>query len=428
MPTRAQLVRFAEFVALQGVAKAVAVIQGLVVIHLLSKWEYGLYALLLAVVMATGSIAVCGVGMFVSAAGGRHVHDPARMGSLYAAGRRVQGLLVSLGAVIVAVLLPVQFHAMELPGATLVACLTMLGLLLLLLHARATLGRELLAIALHLRANQVIDLSGSLARLALIAGLHLAGLLDLVTLLALNLMVSAVTVAVQERLVARWVTAGATSAIARSEDLAEARRIVFPQLPNAGYSSIQDQIPYLLMAWIGTVQNVAEYAAIGRIGMIFSFLFEVMSHYFMPRVARCQDIHRLPRLIFSILISYWVLIAACLLIAYVWRGELVWLLGRQYANLESDIPLMLAYIGIAAISGSLFAVNSCRAWLGHSWVFIISTITSQVIAIPLLPLDTLAGMLLFGMVPHIPFILINALFLHHGLRRNRHDLQAPVVP
>lgn len=427
LPSRAQLLRFGEFVVLQGIGKVLALVQGLVVIHLLSKWDYGLYALLFAVVLATANIAICGVGMYISAVGGRHVQDPLRMAAVYAAGRRVQGMLIALGLLAVVVILPLQYVAMGLTGMTLIACLTSMGVLLMLLHGRATLGREVLAIALRLRANQLIDLASAVMRLALIGALFACDRLDLVTLTALGLVVSALGVAVQERLIARWVVRG-QQAPATPADLAEARRVILPQLPNAAYSSVQDQVPYLLMAWVGSVQHVAEYAAMGRLGTIFSFFFEVMSQYFMPRVGRCQDPTRLGRLIVGILTGYYALIAVSLVLAYLLRGELVWLLGTQYANLETEIPWMLALIGVGSVSGSLFVINSSRAWLGHSWVFILSTVLSQAAFIPLLPLDTLRGMLQFAIVPHLPFIVINLLFLIKGLRRARHDLQAPLVP
>lgn len=427
MPDRAQLLRFAEFVFLQGCSRILGLIQGLLVIHLLSKWDYGIYALLFAVVMATANIAICGVGMFISAVGGKHVQDPARMASVYAAGRRMQNLLIGIGLVIVAVLLPMQYHAMELHGMVLTTCLTALGLLLMILHGRSTLGREVLSIALHLRANQVIDLIGSVARLALIGLFWACGLLNLVTLLALGLLILALSVAVQDRLVRRWVLNGHPATASR-EDVVAAKRTILPQLPNAAYNSIQDQVPYLLMSWLGTVQNVAEFAAMGRLGVIFSFLFDVLASYFMPRVGRCQDPQRLGRMIAVILSGYYFTVGASLILAYTLRDKLVWLLGQQYANLQAEIPWMLALIGAGAVSGSLFAINSSRAWLTHSWLFILTTIGSQALFIPLLPLNTLHGMLQFAIVPHIPFIVINAAFLLLGLRRTRHDLQAPLVP
>lgn len=427
LPNRVQLLRFGEFVALQGISKVLALVQGLVVIHLLSKWDYGLYALLFAVVLATANIAICGVGMYISAVGGRHVHDAARMAAVYAAGRRVQGLLIAIGLIAVMVILPLQYVAMGLSGATLIACLTGMGVLLMLLHGRSTLGREVLAISLHLRTNQLIELAGAVARLAMIGLLFACDRLDLVTLTALGLVVAALSVAVQERLIDRWVVRG-QQVTAPPADVAEARRVILPQLPNAAYSSVQDQVPYLLMAWIGSVQNVAEYAAMGRLGIIFSFFFDVMSQYFMPRVGRCQDPARLGRLIAGILSGYFTLVIVSLIAAYLLRGELVWLLGRQYANLEAEVPWMLALIGVGAVSGSLFVINSSRAWLGHSWVFILSTVLSQATVIPFLPLDTLRGMLQFAIVPHLPFIVINVLFLLKGLRRAHHDLKAPLVP
>jgi hypothetical protein len=225
---------------------------------------------------------------------------------------------------------------------------------------------------------------------------------------------------VQDRFVHRLVLHGQRPQL-RPEDLGDAYRVVVPQLPNAAYNSVQDQIPFLLMSWLGSIQHVAEFAAIGRLGLIFSFLFDVLGDFFMPRIGRCQDPRRLTRMIIAVLSGYYLTVFCGLLIAYGFRHELVWLLGRQYANLEADIPMMLTLIGTGTISGSLFLINSARAWLRHSWLFILSTVGCQAALVPFLDLTTIHGMLTFSILPHIPFIAINTVFLTLGLRRAHHD-------
>jgi hypothetical protein len=418
MPNRQQVERFIEFVLLQGIAKALGLIQGLLVIHLISKWDYGIYALLFAVVIAIANIAVCGVGMFISSVGGKHVNDPLRMSSIYAAGRRVQNRLVVVGLVLLAVVLPWQCQTMDVGNPLIIACLTALGLIMMILHAHGTLCREMLMIALRQRDLQVIELIATCIRLALIGLFYAVDLLNVVTFLSLNLVISALCVAIQDRRVQRFVLHQHRAEML-PEDWGEAKQTVIPQLPNAAYSSVQDQVPFLLMSWLGSVQNIAEYAAIGRLGIIFSFFFEVLGGFFMPRIGRCQDPKRLTQMIIALLSSYYAIVLGALITAYFLRSELVWLLGKQYANVESDIPMMLALIGFGAVSGSLFLINSARAWLRHSWLFIVSTICSQAAFILVLDLHTLRGMLTFAIVPHIPFIGINIVFLALGLKRVR---------
>jgi hypothetical protein len=418
MPNRQQVGRFIEFVFLQGIAKALGVIQGLLVIHLISKWDYGIYALLFAVVIATANIAVCGVGMFVSSVGGKHVNDPLRMSSIYAAGKKVQNRLVAAGFIILAVLLPWQCQTMEVGNPLIIACLTALGLIMLVLHAHGTLCREMLMIALRLRDLQVLELIAICVRLALIGFFYAVDLLNVVTFFSINLAISAWSIAILDRWVHRFVLQK-NRAEMLPDDWSEAKRTVIPQLPNAAYSSVQDQVPFLLMSWLGSVQNIAEYAAIGRLGVIFSFFFDVLGGFFMPRIGRCQDPKRLTQMIVALLSSYYVIVLCALITAYFLSGELVWLLGKQYANVEADIPVMLALIGVGAVSGSLFLINSARAWLRHSWLFIVSTICSQAAFILVLDLHTLRGMLTFAIVPHIPFIGINLFFLVLGLKRIR---------
>jgi hypothetical protein len=421
LPTFIQLRGFATFIVLQGLNKGLGVIQGLLVINLLSKWDYGLYALLLAVVTATANIGICGVGMFISSVGGRHVQDPARMASVYAAGRRVQAFLIGASLLIVMVALPWQYHSMEIENPLLIACLTTLGLLMMMLNARGTLCRELLSISLQLHRNQAVDMGANVVRISLILLAVWGGMFDVVTLLALSLLVSATALTVQDHLVTRHVLQGRGLEL-REEELREAKRVIFPQLPNAAYNSVQAQIPYLLMSWMGTVQHVAEFAALGRLAFLFSFFVDVLVEFFMPRIGRCQDPGRLGRLILVVLMGFYATVGTGLLTALVFKSEILWLLGSQYANLEQDIPLMLLLIGVSSVAGSLFSINSARAWMGHSWIFIISTVSAQALSIPLLDLSTIRGMLWFSIVPQIPFIVINLIFILRGLRRAHRDL------
>ncbi|HEX3134771.1 MAG TPA: hypothetical protein VHX44_14475 [Planctomycetota bacterium] len=420
-PSAVQIRGFLSFVLLQGINKCLGLVQGLLVINLMSKWDYGLYAMLLAVVNATANIGICGVGMFISSVGGRHVQDPARMASVYAAGGAVQAWLITASLCIVAIVLPWQYHAMNIANLWTVSSLTALGLLMMVLNARSTLCREALAIALQLHRNQVVDLSANLARLALILLAMVSDQLNAVTLVVLSLLVSATAIMVQDRLVARYVLKHAP-AIATKPDIVEAKRTIFPQLPNAAYNSLQGQIPFILMGWLGSVQQVAELAALGRLSFLFTFCIEVMGDFFMPRIGRCQDPKRLGKLILLILAGFYTVLFTGLLVAFLFRSEVLWLLGSQYRNLEPEIPLMLLVIGITGISGSLFLINSARAWMRQSWLFIIATTGTQAASIPFLDLGSIRGMLLFGLLPNIPFIIINAVFILRGMRQAHRDL------
>jgi O-antigen/teichoic acid export membrane protein len=412
---------FSLFLALQVLSKVLLLAQGLLIINLLGKSDYGLYALVLAIVFAVANISNAGVGMYIAAAGGKHISDPLRIRSVLAAANLVQNRLLAICLAALAIILPLQCLALGLGTAEIVT-IGSLGLLTLFFQVKNTINKEIMAVALMIKRNQLVDLTMTSGRILAYLALYACHCFDIRSILLTAIATSLACWLIQTRFIATLSDPG-NSTPPLGDDVRQARRTVYPQLPNAIYSSVQSQIPYFLMGYFGTVTTIASFSALGRLSLLVSFLFDIFNDFFIPRISRCQDGARLAILILRILATLYLAIAAILGIAYALRHQILWLLGPQYANLDFELTLIFITTGVSAVSGSLFLVNSARAWVHHSWIFIVCNIACTVGALPFVNLSRIADVIIYANLPHIPFIITNILFMRNGLRRLRTDAQ-----
>lgn len=422
MPSLAQGLNFLRFLVLASASKALGLFQGFLVVWLLDVSEYGFYAAVIAMATTVASMGNAGIGMFVSAFGGRFHGDPVRMGSIARAAAGVQDVLLIGCGVMLLTALPLQFLALDLGSTWALVALTLLGAATMAVSVRGMLQFEILKICLRVELVQALDCVSLMLRIAAVVALYLTGVLNPVSLVAVNLVISLAAFVVQQRFIRALAHPGADTAQVK-DDRQQAWRVVVPQLPNAIYTAVQGQVPYWLMSMLTTVTTVAEYTVLGRLGLLFGFLFELVSGYFIPRVGRCQDPQRLGGLIVQILSTFYLLEVAILVVAFFLRHQLLWLLGPQYAHLDAQLVLILCSMGVASVSASLHAINSSRAWLAHSWSFIVLTVVTQALSLLVLDVSTLDGLLWFSLLPHFPFIIVNILFMMRGLAHFR--LTAP---
>jgi O-antigen/teichoic acid export membrane protein len=406
---------FSFFLGLQVVNKVLALAQGLLIINLLSKSDYGLYALALAIISAVASVSNAGVGMYIAAHGGKHISDRLRIHSVLTAANQVQNQLLVICLIALAVILPLQCLSQHLSTGDVVA-IGILGLLTLYFQVKVSINKEIMAVALMIKRNQLVELVMTSSRILVYLALYVCHCFDVRTVLLASIATSLACFLIQTRLIAS-LSDPASRTPPAPDDLRQARRTVYPQLPNAIYSAVQGQIPYFLMGYFGTITTIASFSALGRLSMMVSFIFDIFTDFFIPRISRCQDAQRLQILIMRILAALYFTIAAILCVAYVLRHQILWILGPQYANLDFELTLIFIATGLSAVSGSLFLVNSAKAWVRHSWIFIVCNIACAIGALPFVNLSRIADVIIYANLPHLPFIITNCIFMRNGLRR-----------
>ena len=415
------LAPFARFAVLKAGTQGLAVVQGFLVINLLAKHEYGIYAIAFAAISAAAVIAGAGLDMFITSVGGRHVEDQKAFREVTKGAYEVQGILTLLGIAVLAAMLPLQLWraGADRPSMILV-CLLAPAVMWLQVHIG--MQRSMLSIRLQLERNQILEMISSFLRISGFLALSLLPMsVGAVTFLSVNL----ATVLLQNRLQLRslggWIN-GPTDESNLKQRSREAMTMSWQQIPNTSYWAFQSQIPYLLMSVLGNLTTVAEFAALGRLSLVLGFFFDVTIDWMAPRIGRCKDSQQLRRLVLGIAIG--TPVAAVVLLSGAWlaRGHLVSLLGREYAVLLNVFHLALICVGLSFYAGMLYRVCAARAWLGQSWILMTSNLITQVVSALVFPVGTVEGVLLFQIAPLCASNVVLSAMLVVGLARDQRAL------
>jgi O-antigen/teichoic acid export membrane protein len=201
-------------------------------------------------------------------------------------------------------------------------------------------------------------LSG-LVRVAAYGVLRLAGSLNAWTaawLNALNVTVNGSLLGKKSRQYVEWPS---------SDDPSTDRemfRYILPATPAIIFSAFQSQISLFLISIFGQTTNIAEVAALGRLGQLFSVLMTFNVVVVEPYIARVSR-QRLPPIYFGFLALAAVLCAPVVLFAFDAPAPFLWLLGSKYENLGGTVGWVVLAACINYLAGLIWIMNRARRWL-----------------------------------------------------------------
>jgi hypothetical protein len=174
--------------------------------------------------------------------------------------------------------------------------------------------------------------------------------------------------------------------------------------PAAIFHAVQGQLSVLIIATFGGSLQIADVGALSRFGIVLSVASLVIVQVLSPSAARAATAPHLRLILRRSLLGY-ALFAACgMLAAARFPHVALAVLGPDYSHLAPELVLMVASLTLGGLSTLLWAVVSARGWFEYAWVTVPLTLVTQSIACGLLPLGSVAGVLLFGMISNLPAI------------------------
>ena len=399
-----------KFVVVQLVVQAVGVASGILLVRTLSQTEYAFFTLAFAMQSTMSILADSGVGIGLSSIGGRVWQDPRRFGQLVSTALGLRRRLASAAVLVVAPLLVWMLwsNGASPSYALLLALLVLVGLsfqlttvvLMVVPRLRSQIGRV-----------QTIDLAGALTRLALVAAAYFIFLNAAVATLA-----TAASTLVQYLLLRRW-TPDSIDAAARptAEDRAEMLGIIKSQVPNSVFYCLQGQVTIWLIAIFGNTQGVAEFGALGRLGVAFAVVGAVMTTIVLPGFARCQSRDVLRRRYFQIIGASVFFGLSLVAVSLLFPDQLLWVLGAKYSHLRGALLLMMTLTAFNAVITTMWSLNYTKAWIRYSWLNIPAVLVTQALLLMVLNVATLEGVLWFSILSLVPTLLLNAMLSYRGL-------------
>ena len=404
-----------NFATVQVLVQCIGFASGILLVRYLDQHEYAYFTIANTMQGTINVLADIGISIGLVSIGGRVWQDPHRFGQLITT---AQNLRWKLGGVAVLIITPILYLMLVRNGASLSYSITLIALILFGLGVQLSLG--VLSVVPRLRSDvsriQKIDTAGALARLVVLIGC---------AFLFLNAGI-AVLVGAAAFLLQYWLTRRYVAAVIdlhapeNSEDRSAMIGFIKNQAANAVFFCLQGQITIFLISFFGTrATSVAEIGALGRLAMIFAIIGQLLTNIFVPAFARCQVIVRMRLLYGAIVGGVAAFSVVVLLAAAFFPAQFLFVLGSKYAHLNRELLLMVAGTVANVLVGTLWLMNASKAWIRGSWLYIPTTLATQIALIPFTDFTSVTGILIFNLLSTIPNLLVNVGLSYRGFRSLR---------
>jgi O-antigen/teichoic acid export membrane protein len=407
--------RLLGFGFIQALAQLCTALAGLLIVRLLTKQDYALFAIANSMQTVGNALASPGIDVGLRSIGGRVWNDPDRFGQLLqtALGLRRQFAAISLGVTI-----PLAAWTLWRNGAS--ASLIVGLCLCVAIGVLPLLGSSVYGVSLQLNAQyrrlQQLDLGSALFRLALLAALAAT---------RINVLLATAVGVVgnwgQFAFTRRWASQHARMAGRQnSDDRRELVRLSLKSAPNAVFFCFQGQVTLLILTLVGNPTGVADVTALGRIATLLGVFAAVFANVLAPRFARCQDPARLARLYGLLVGGAVAALAPLVVLSWLLPGPLLWLLGDKYAALKSEFVWVFAAGCLGQVGVVMWDLNSSKAWIHVQARGLIPAIVGvQLLAGSCLDLRRFHDVLVFGILTVSAPLPLYALDAWLGLRAAR---------
>ncbi|MGZ5504301.1 MAG: polysaccharide biosynthesis protein [Chthoniobacterales bacterium] len=404
-----------SFAFVQAAVQAISFLSGILLVRHLEQREYAFFTIANTMQGTINVLADIGISIGLVSIGGRVWQDRHRFGELISTALHLRR---QMGAIAIAIITPLLYFMLVKNGASIAYAAILIAIVLFGLVVQLSLG--VLNVVPRLHSNigriQAIDLTGAIARLLVIVALIFvflnAGIAVAVGSAALLLQYFLL-----RSYVARVVDLRAAE---NADDRAAMRGFIRSQAANAIFFCLQGQITVFLISFFAHHANsVAEVGALGRLAMIFAVLSNLLVNVFAPAFARCHELHRLRWLYAGIVGG---VAGFCLVVlgaAALFPHAFLFVLGNKYTHLERELVLMVAGAVASALTGTFWALNSSKAWIAGSWLYIPLTLATQVALIPFTDFSSVRGVLIFNLISALPNLLLNFVLSFRGFRSLR---------
>jgi len=400
-----------KFAVVQGIVQMVGFLSGILLIRHLDQREYAYFTIANTMQGTLNTLADIGISVGLVSIGGRVWQDRNRFGQLI---KTASNLRRKLGAIAAIVITPILFFMLVKNGAPLPYTFVLIALVLAGLAVQLALG--VLGVVPRLRSDigriQTIDFVGAAARLVVLVALMYWFLNS-----AVAVAVGSATLFLQYWMLRRYTAAVIDfDAPENEEDRSAMQRFIRHLAANAVFFCFQGQITIFLLGFFGRVNSIAEVGALGRLGMVFTVLTNLLTNVFGPAFARCQDPKRLrwqyAAIVGGVTAFSLVLIAA----AFFFPGAFLFVLGAKYAHLERELLLMVGGAVVGALTGTFWTLNASKAWIAGSWLYIPLTVGTQIALLPLTDFSSVRSVLMFNLLSAVPNLVLNLALSIRGFR------------
>lgn len=168
-------------------------------------------------------------------------------------------------------------------------------------------------------------------------------------------------------------------------------------LPGAIYFCLSGQITIWILSIFGNTSGLAQLGALAKFGVALSIIGTMVSILIVPRFARQKEKKTLLfKYYLQIVIAVFILLFGTTLIISIFPEQILWILGENYTNLETELLYVVIGAGIGILCGVMVSLHMSRNW-----------IINPIISISISALSIVAGVFLFEVTELIGVLLFN---------------------
>jgi O-antigen/teichoic acid export membrane protein len=406
--------RLSTFVGGQSSVQLLNAITGLLLLRLLPKYEFAIYAVALGLQSTIGMLTDLGFGGAIAGLVGTRYQDKLVLGSYIGAASYVRRVLMAVMS-IAAIIAIVAFRNLHVEGHSSreVAFLAAAVLITVQFQAWASYYEVPLLLNNRLISYYSPQIAAAILRLASAFTLYYLQLISSTTMVIANT-ASIVVMGLSYRYLSRrWIIVPDTRS---SEHVKEMIRFLTPLVPGTVYQALQGQVSLFLITAFGHVSQIAEVAAAGRVGQLFLLLNSSSSVLVAPIFAKTPTALFLKRYIYSFC-AVGAVAAAVAVSAFWFPNFYLLLLGAKYRDIAPQVQLVVYASAIGYFSGALWAIAVARKWV-FWWsgsLQIVLLILIQAICVLFLPLNTSEGVLMMSIYTAFGALAVQLLHVIQGM-------------
>jgi O-antigen/teichoic acid export membrane protein len=398
----AQYPSLAKWIGLVGVTtggqiaiQGIGFIAGILTIRLLDTDQYAYYTLVNTMLGTMTVLADGGISTGVLSEGGKVWQDKEELGKVLATGMDLRKKF-AIGSM--AVSMPFLYYLLREQSVPVYWVLLLILSLLPTFYATLSGGLLKIVPRLHQEVSKSIkiDLRANLWRLVFTAGSLMFFPFAICAVLASGAGQLRANHLLRKLSAKHMSTTVAPNPVYRKKIM----RVVWRVLPGSIYYCVSGQITIWLISIFGSTSGIAQIGALGRLMVLLMLVQNSLDLLIVPRFARMMEQKKYVLFRFYQVLGGVTLVSlAIIIIVYYIPTPILYILGKEYADLEDEMLLMTISSCITLVAGVINRLASSRGIIPHPGYFLSVTIFFQLLIL-LFCVDytTVSGVLMFGVI------------------------------
>lgn len=412
-PNYSRIIIWGKLISITGAAqlliKALGVISGILIIRFLTVDEYAYYILANTMLGTMSLLSDGGISASMMSQGGEVWKDKKKLGTILATGLYLRKKF-AFGSL--AVSIPILAYLLLQNGASEIVIVLIIITLIPAFYAELSDNLLIIVPKLHQRVkeiqkNQVLV---GVGRLFLVVSMIASFPYTFIALMA-NGIPRLYGNQQLKKIGLPFIKIQKPDNIVKKNILKTVARI----MPGAIYYCLSGQIAIWILSYIGNTSGLAQLGALAKIAVALTLVNSMVSLLIIPRFARQRKNRKNLRYLYnSVIIGVFIFLTFVSLFTYYFPSAFLWILGPNYAGLETELFYTVLGSSVAILSGVVVLLNMSRNWIINPLISITVSVISIITGIYIFDISNLKGVLLFNLFLAIVQFII---YFFYGLFR-----------